>query len=190
MHVLWTQYLPTGLDHLPAATAHTNTTPTPKTNLPNGSALCVCVFWCLYSCVRACVRAIAVCFHIVCQSSVIINRSINNFTNGKLKCSYTDMLWFSLPWPFIFFAFCVVTQYRPVGEHRSLDGKYFPFIEGWNNTPVYRNKTKETYLLLNHYGGPDKSLARPGWKQANVCVGMAWISFGALHVLSILQGCW
>ena len=32
----------------------------------------------------------------------------------------------------------------------------------------------------NIYGGADKSLSRPGRKQANVSVRMAWISFGAL----------
>jgi len=32
----------------------------------------------------------------------------------------------------------------------------------------------------NRYRGADKSLARPGRKQANVSVRMAWISFGAL----------
>ena len=31
-----------------------------------------------------------------------------------------------------------------------------------------------------YYKGEDKSLARPGRKQANVSVRMAWISFGAL----------
>ena len=31
-----------------------------------------------------------------------------------------------------------------------------------------------------YYRGADKSLARPGMKQANVSVRMAWISFGAL----------
>ena len=41
-----------------------------------------------------------------------------------------------------------------------------------------------------YYRGADKSLARPGRKQTNVSVRMAWISLGALHVLSILQGCW
>jgi len=35
-----------------------------------------------------------------------------------------------------------------------------------------------TYMLV--YRGADKSLARPGRKQANVSVSMAWISFGAL----------
>ena len=30
------------------------------------------------------------------------------------------------------------------------------------------------------YRGADKSLTRPRWKQANVSVRMAWISFGAL----------
>jgi len=30
------------------------------------------------------------------------------------------------------------------------------------------------------YKGADKSLARPGKKQANISVGMAWISFRAL----------
>ena len=33
---------------------------------------------------------------------------------------------------------------------------------------------------LSKYRGADKSLARPGRKQANVSVRMAWISFGAL----------
>ena len=40
------------------------------------------------------------------------------------------------------------------------------------------------------YRSADKSLARSGRKQANVSVRMACITFGALHVLSILQGCW
>jgi len=31
------------------------------------------------------------------------------------------------------------------------------------------------------YKSADKSLARPGWKQANVSVRKAWISFGALR---------
>ena len=35
-------------------------------------------------------------------------------------------------------------------------------------------------LLIQLYRGADKSLARPGMKQANVYVRMAWISFGAL----------
>ena len=39
------------------------------------------------------------------------------------------------------------------------------------------------------YRGADMSLAGLGRKQANVSVRMARISFGALHVLSILQGC-
>jgi len=33
---------------------------------------------------------------------------------------------------------------------------------------------------IAQYRGADKSLARPGRKQANVSVRMAWISFGAL----------
>ena len=37
-----------------------------------------------------------------------------------------------------------------------------------------------TYLRICWYRGADKSLVRPGRKQANVSVGMAWISFGAL----------
>ena len=31
-----------------------------------------------------------------------------------------------------------------------------------------------------YYKGADKSLARPGRKQANISIKMAWISFGAL----------
>ena len=55
------------------------------------------------------------------------------------------------------------------------------------------DRRKQTYaernLFLCHfvhqksemdYRGADKSLARPGRKQANVSVRMAWISFGAL----------
>ena len=34
--------------------------------------------------------------------------------------------------------------------------------------------------VLDYYKGADKSLARPGRKQAKVSVRMAWISFGAL----------
>ena len=45
--------------------------------------------------------------------------------------------------------------------------------------------TSSRFLLFGHrdrrlYRGADKSLARPGRKQANVSVRMAWISFGAL----------
>jgi len=36
------------------------------------------------------------------------------------------------------------------------------------------------YLSPTRHMGADKSLARPGKKQANVSVRMAWISFGAL----------
>ena len=40
---------------------------------------------------------------------------------------------------------------------------------------------KEVTAKCNHiYRDADKSLARPGRKQANVSVRMAWISFGAL----------
>ena len=35
-------------------------------------------------------------------------------------------------------------------------------------------------LYFSQYRGADKSLARPGRRQANVSVRMAWISFGAL----------
>jgi len=35
-------------------------------------------------------------------------------------------------------------------------------------------------MLLPYYRGADKSLARPGRKQAIVSVRMVWISFGAL----------
>jgi len=35
-------------------------------------------------------------------------------------------------------------------------------------------------VILVNYGGADKSLTRPGRKQANVSVRMAWISFGVL----------
>ena len=35
-------------------------------------------------------------------------------------------------------------------------------------------------LISNCYRGADKSSAQPGRKQANISVGMAWISFGAL----------
>ena len=34
--------------------------------------------------------------------------------------------------------------------------------------------------IMYCYSGADKSLARPGRKQANVSVRIAWISFGAL----------
>ena len=44
---------------------------------------------------------------------------------------------------------------------------------------AHKKNTKERSLLHN-YGGADKSLARPGRKQANVSVRMAWISFRSL----------
>jgi len=37
-----------------------------------------------------------------------------------------------------------------------------------------------TTQFKNKYRGADKSLARPGRKQGNISVSMAWISFGAL----------
>jgi len=43
----------------------------------------------------------------------------------------------------------------------------------------HKNTSKEKICLL-FYRGADKSLVRPGRKQANVSVRMAWISFGAL----------
>jgi len=43
-----------------------------------------------------------------------------------------------------------------------------------------QNKNFITVQVGGTYRGADKSLARPGRKQANVFVRMAWISFGAL----------
>jgi len=43
-----------------------------------------------------------------------------------------------------------------------------------------QNKNFLTVQVGGTYRGADKSLARPGRKQANVSVRMAWISFGAL----------
>ena len=42
-----------------------------------------------------------------------------------------------------------------------------------------KNEAREVHKTST-YRGADKSLARPGRKQANVSVRMAWISFGAL----------
>jgi len=41
-------------------------------------------------------------------------------------------------------------------------------------------KKKRTSVLRLTYRGTDNSLARPGKKQANICVRMAWISFRRL----------
>ena len=59
------------------------------------------------------------------------------------------------------------------------------FNKYYSNRQIY-----QIWVWQCIYSGADKSLARPGRKQANDSVRMAWISFGALHVLSILQGCW
>jgi len=44
--------------------------------------------------------------------------------------------------------------------------------------------------VLRHYWGADKSSARPGRKQANASVRMAWISFGALPCFAGEKWCW
>jgi len=44
----------------------------------------------------------------------------------------------------------------------------------------WRKEQNTTTKRWYKYRGADKSLARPGRKQANVSVRMAWISFGAL----------
>ena len=46
----------------------------------------------------------------------------------------------------------------------------------WYNMLVYN-----TMYYFALYRGADKSLARPGMKQTNFSVRMAWISFDALH---------
>jgi len=46
---------------------------------------------------------------------------------------------------------------------------------------VQANQYIYQQMHLIKYRGADKSLARPGRKQANVSVRMAWISFGALQ---------
>jgi len=56
--------------------------------------------------------------------------STNNFTNGALKKKlYRNVVVFAAVTIHIL-VFSVVTQYRLVGEHQRLDGKYFLFIEG------------------------------------------------------------
>ena len=48
-------------------------------------------------------------------------------------------------------------------------------------TPLPSNTSLTRHFLVNsYYRGADKTLAQPGRKQANVCLRMAWISFGAL----------
>jgi len=53
----------------------------------------------------------------------------------------------------------------------------------WQSTFRVYSKSKLHFCdvsILKIYRGADKSLARPGRKQANISVRMAWISFGAL----------
>ena len=45
---------------------------------------------------------------------------------------------------------------------------------------LLNHEVNSPYFSASDYRGTDKSLARPGRKQANVSVKMAWISFGAL----------
>ena len=47
-------------------------------------------------------------------------------------------------------------------------------------TDSYMFRARLAHQQGARYTGADKSLARPGRKQANVSVRMAWISFGAL----------
>ena len=51
------------------------------------------------------------------------------------------------------------------------------FAERWN---IVSARVPSHFKRSLPYRGADKSLARPGRKQANVSVRMAWISFGAL----------
>jgi len=56
------------------------------------------------------------------------------------------------------------------------------FLSEWSGFP------SASCVCSIYYRGADKSLARPGRKQANVSVRMAWISFGILRVLRIYRG--
>jgi len=56
-----------------------------------------------------------------------------------------------------------------------------PYMSDWSRNQL--PKLCSVWAPYNRkllYRGADKSLARPGRKQANVSVRMAWISFGAL----------
>ena len=50
------------------------------------------------------------------------------------------------------------------------------------NAETFITRSFNIFVIITkyYYKGADKSLARPGRKQANVSVKMAWLSFGAL----------
>jgi len=79
----------------------------------------------------------------------------------------TQFLWF-------FFS----TKSRYVGRLTVAPDIRITNIEDVPNVSAAHDKCRWT--SMNQYTGADKSLSRPGRKQANVFVRVAWISFGAL----------
>ena len=73
-----------------------------------------------------------------------------------------------------------ITKLRSIGLLKHV--RQFVFGWNWRQTVLLKRLDKHYYLYRYkpQYRGADKSLARPGRKQANVSVRMAWVSFGAL----------
>ena len=110
--------------------------------------VCVFVFVCVCVCVLVCVcvcesnnrvfsyrLSIPCLFPSTCDSLVPTKLHQRN-TKKKL---YRNVV-VSTAVAIHILVFYVVTQYRLVGEHQRFDGKYFPFIQGWKSTPMYRSK--------------------------------------------------
>ena len=64
-------------------------------------------------------------------------------------------------------------------SHFRFNIAHISFDSAWVREK-YKNNYESSRDHLQVYRGSDKSSARPGRKQANVCVRMTWISFGAL----------
>ena len=72
--------------------------------------------------------------------------------------------------------------FRSLAQHRLLRSSWVCPVPSNTRTKLllsHKRILPHTFLFVI-YRGADKSLARPGRKQANVSVKTAWISFGAL----------
>jgi len=69
---------------------------------------------------------------------------------------------------------CAIPALQSSSQTSSLLSTTVHYTSNW---PWYKLPVR---FKIHKHRGDDKSLASPGRKQANVSVGMAWISFGAL----------
>ena len=78
----------------------------------------------------------------------------------------------------------LISKFFPIFPPISSRSRHFYAHYVWKRSKMEQSTgldfKAEVTSCTSLYRGADKSLARPGRKQANVCVRMAWISFGAL----------